>query len=150
MSTDTLDTLPDLQLDETFAIEVAQLTPMWHVMKRGLFYRPKAAGYTSVESEAGLFTKAEAKQHEYLHDEPVTIRRAPWKRYSGDEREVMPWLSKTMVEINHMHREKIGWQWEVKVWKEDSSSFFPHEAESPTLARAACIALIRRKRASKD
>lgn len=41
--------------------------------KRGLFYRPNAAGYTSHIDEAGRYTKAEALKHVYPHDEPVTM-----------------------------------------------------------------------------
>lgn len=41
--------------------------------KRGLWYRPGGHGYTSCEREAGRYTREQAKQHEYPHDEPVTI-----------------------------------------------------------------------------
>jgi predicted RNA-binding Zn-ribbon protein involved in translation (DUF1610 family) len=41
--------------------------------KRGLFYRPKACGYTDRVEEAGRYTFDEAKAHEYLRDEPVTM-----------------------------------------------------------------------------
>lgn len=40
--------------------------------KRGLFYREKAAGYTSDIKEAGRYTLEEARKLEYPHDEPVT------------------------------------------------------------------------------
>jgi hypothetical protein len=43
------------------------------VRKRGLFYRPNANGYTDRIDEAGRYTFAEAKAHEYPHDEPVTM-----------------------------------------------------------------------------
>lgn len=47
--------------------------------KRGLWYRPKACGYTGNASEAGRYTREEAKQHEYIHDQPddVTIAELP-------------------------------------------------------------------------
>ncbi len=56
----------------------------WHVMKRGLYYRPDAAGYTSNPSEAWILPYAEAKRREYPHDEPVTIHRAELPNYSDD------------------------------------------------------------------
>mgnify|MGYP001578593818 CR=1 FL=1 len=43
------------------------------VRKRGMFYRAKANGYTNRIEEAGRYTFAEAKHHEYPHDEPVTM-----------------------------------------------------------------------------
>lgn len=43
------------------------------VRKRGLFYRPNACGYTDRIDEAGRYTFDEAKQHEYLYDERVTV-----------------------------------------------------------------------------
>lgn len=45
----------------------------WVLRKRGLYYRPNAQGYTSCFGEAGRFTYEEAKKHEYLYDEPVTM-----------------------------------------------------------------------------
>lgn len=52
---------------------------------------------------------------------------------------VLELLADRSVEINHAHREKIGWQWEVKIW---GSSFFPWEACHDAFARAACLALL--------
>lgn len=49
----------------------------WVLMKRGLYYRPKANGYTSNIEEAWRLTEAEADRHVYPHDEPVTKHRAP-------------------------------------------------------------------------
>jgi hypothetical protein len=45
--------------------------------KRGLWYRPGAAGYTANPDEAGRYTLEEAKRHEDLRDEPVTIHEFP-------------------------------------------------------------------------
>lgn len=42
------------------------------LQKRGYFYRPNAAGYTSRIEEAGLYTLQEATRREYPYDEPVT------------------------------------------------------------------------------
>jgi hypothetical protein len=35
----------------------------WYLVKRGLYYRPKAAGYTDQITEAGVFSEAEASDH---------------------------------------------------------------------------------------
>lgn len=47
------------------------------VMKRGYYYRPNAAGYTAVLSEAGRYTLEEAKAHAN-HEPP----RVTYKKYS--------------------------------------------------------------------
>ncbi len=55
------------------------------VMKRGLFYRPNAHGYTACKCQAGRFFKAEAKRQE-SHEDGVSImllRDAP--EYAGSE-----------------------------------------------------------------
>lgn len=57
--------------------ETCGMYDRWTVMKRGYYYRPKANGYTSCISEAWILPEAEAKKHEYPHDDPVTIHRAP-------------------------------------------------------------------------
>src|ERR1019366_1380101 len=48
--------------------------------KHGLWYRPNAGGYTDRQDEAGKYTRAAAKNHEYPHQpstfvvaDPVTI-----------------------------------------------------------------------------
>lgn len=35
----------------------------WYLIKRGLYYRPNGAGYTNVQSEAGVFSEAYAEDH---------------------------------------------------------------------------------------
>lgn len=52
--------------------------------KRGCWYRPDAKGYTDRESEAGRYTREEAKKHEYLHDERVTIHEFIPRHYTTD------------------------------------------------------------------
>lgn len=47
----------------------------WVLMKRGLYYRPNAKGYTGNLAEAWIITEAEADKHVYPHDEPVTKHR---------------------------------------------------------------------------
>lgn len=46
------------------------------LMKRYLWYRPDARGYTANESDAGRYTLEEAKKHAHLlGEEPVTIHK---------------------------------------------------------------------------
>src|SRR5688572_10765285 len=61
------------------------------VMKRGLWYRPGAHGYTDRTNEAWSLTFDEAKAHEYLRDEePVTVRRLPSPDYLNDRNALQP------------------------------------------------------------
>ena len=57
----------------------------WYVVKRGMFYRPNARGYTYDEREAWALPRAEALTHVYAKggaDERVTITQAPVRRYT--------------------------------------------------------------------
>jgi hypothetical protein len=77
----------------------------------------------------------------YMDGSPVMITTP--SDYLNDANAVIALLEKEgMVEIQRMHREKIGWQWEVKVWKADSRSFFEDEGHGPTFCAAACLALL--------
>lgn len=58
-------------------IQTLAFPDCWVVKKRGYYYRPNAGGYTDRASEAWRIPHEEAKKHEYLHDEPVTIHPAP-------------------------------------------------------------------------
>lgn len=76
--------------DEQLNAEIAKLCGMddrWHIMKRGMYYRPQAAGYTYHTSEAWVVDGVEAKTHEYKHpgagDEWVTIHKAPPPLFSS-------------------------------------------------------------------
>ena len=54
----------------------------YYVMKRGLFYRPSARGYTSNPEEAWKVSYEVAKRHEYLvGDERVTVHKVPPPNY---------------------------------------------------------------------
>ena len=68
----------------------------WVIMKRGLYYRKDALGYTNDPEEAWILTEEEANWHVYPHDEPVTKHRAPPRNYLDD--------------LNAMHEaeEKLG------------------------------------------
>jgi hypothetical protein len=55
----------------------------WVIMKRGLYYRPEAHGYTSNISEAWIVSEeiAEKQITHFPCDEPVTKLRAPLSDY---------------------------------------------------------------------
>lgn len=57
-----------------------------YVMKRGMYYRPNAHGYTYEESQAWRLPLAEAQKHEqvgpYVID-PVTIKKCPPRDFAG-------------------------------------------------------------------
>lgn len=54
------------------------------IMKRGLYYRPNACGYTDNPNEAWIVDEATADKHTYPHDEPVTKHPAPTPDYPND------------------------------------------------------------------
>ncbi len=54
------------------------------LMKRGLFYRPDAQGYTDQLSEAWKVSEAVAKEHENPHGIWVTMHPLPWPDWAGD------------------------------------------------------------------
>lgn len=74
------------------------------IMKRGLFYRENAHGYTDSIREAWKLPRAEAKLHEYPHDEPVTIRPAPLPDFFHDLN-AMAEAEKTLT------AEQCEWYW---------------------------------------
>ncbi len=146
MSLTKLDDLTDDQLNEVFAAEVAQLQPMYHVFKRGYYYRPNAAGYTDKAEEAGLYTEAEAKVHEYPRGEqPVTIKRVPTPSFATDVNAVLPWLEKAsyspLIMRPYHHDPDMDRTYEVLFYGLEQRS------SAPTFARALVLALIQAKRA---
>lgn len=66
-------------------IEIAAYCNAIHfgLIKRGLWYRQKACGYTDRAEEAGRYTYEEALKHQYLKgEEPVTIKSLPILPYT--------------------------------------------------------------------
>lgn len=71
----------------------------WVIMKRGLYYRPKANGYTDRIEEAWIVSEAEADDHVHPGDEPVTKRRAPLPDI--DDLNVIHEAEKTLTDEQH-------------------------------------------------
>lgn len=69
--------------------------------KRGLWYRPDAKGYTSDQDEAGRYTRSEAKEHEYPHDDPITIHEFEPKHYTTDPVPAMELLKHCIGELEN-------------------------------------------------
>src|SRR6202012_3498780 len=66
------------------------------LMKRGLWYRPDAKGYTSDVGEAGRYTLDEAMKLIHPDDEPVTMHKFPVPHYSTDPAAAMQVLEKCL------------------------------------------------------
>jgi len=91
--------------------------------KRGLWYLPKACGYTNQESEAGRFTLEEAKKREHLHDEPVTIHRFKTPKYTesldacrefmekihGSDREEFAIIARYLERVDTLYEAEEQW-----------------------------------------
>lgn len=54
------------------------------IIKRRRYYRAHGSGYTDRISEAWVVDEAEARRHDYPHDEPVTHHPAPMPDYLND------------------------------------------------------------------
>jgi hypothetical protein len=74
------------------------VSDQWVLMKRGLYYRPNAKGYTSSVSEAWVVSSTEADKHVYPHDEPITKHPAPKPAYLKSLDALQPVL-KTLTEV---------------------------------------------------
>jgi hypothetical protein len=73
-------------------------------MKRGLYYRPQAKGYTSNIREAWIVSEEEADVHVYRHgEEQVTMHRAPAIDYCNDLH-AMHEVEKTQVTDRNAYR----------------------------------------------
>ena len=115
---------------EQMRIAIASVIPCRFVglKKRGLWYRPGAKGYTSHESEAGRFTMGEAKEHEYPHDEPVTIHQFSIPNYPEDlnachemETCVSPQMASQFKDDYEMWLDKITRRAGRKIWNATAS-----------------------------
>lgn len=139
MSTD-LDSLTDAQLSEVFAVEVAEMPPLFTLMKRGYYYRPNANGYTSHLADAWKVTEDVADQHVYPHDEPVTKHSVPRPPFAASADAVLPFIP------TYADARKTALGWTIEICNEHGR----FRGAMTTFARAACIALIKAKRAEKE
>lgn len=120
------------------------------LMKRGLYYRPDAHGYTDRIEEAWILSSEEADKHVYPHDEPVTKHPAPLPAFGTD--------ANAALQLAHALAEK-GWR-RVSCGTKDSECFVFHrdhgetatgEATGPhAFALALCRAYLAVVRAGKE
>jgi hypothetical protein len=102
--------------------------------KRGLWYRPKACGYTNLESEAGRYTLEEAKKHEYLRgEEPVTIHGFSPKPFLTSFDAIMAVIKKQPLLV------KLDVMEHIECAKEMGVDAYLAALEAPQL----CIALLK-------
>jgi hypothetical protein len=52
------------------------MSDAWVIRKRGMFYRPNRAGYTSRITEAGRYTEAEARAEARVEPESISAHPA--------------------------------------------------------------------------
>ncbi len=139
MTPDDLDTKTDAELNELFAVKVAEIPYLFTLTKRGLYYRPNAAGYTSRIEEAWQVTEDIADQHVYPHDIPVTKQRLPYPPFCTDANAVLPWLQKHDIVCHFVPSNGL---WHFRTYTTPSMIF----VESPAFARGGVLILLRAKR----
>jgi hypothetical protein len=150
MTPDNLDTLSDAEINECFAVEVAGWTP-W-LEKRGDYthYIWQKAGdklpwmnYRDGEKYRQNYTKA-GKFDSMKHVDHLRLV------FSTDSNAVLPWLEKwPIASATRLDR---GWSVTLLTESGEGETYNTHDAgdaEAPTFARAACIALIRAHRSQK-
>lgn len=125
------------ELNALFA-DLCGTADRWVIIKRGLYYRPNGAGYTSHISEAWIVTETEADKHVYPYDEPVSKRRVPIIDYCGSADAVLPELNKYDWTAGNF---RDGTVYVALTFTETSEV----EAEAPTFAEAAVRALLSAK-----
>jgi hypothetical protein len=103
------------------------------IMRRGLYYRPDAMGYTGRIEDAWHVTEDVADQYVYPHDEPVSKRRLDkFPDYLNSWDAIIPLIQKQPVAIQRMiYRE---------AYSIDRERRYPHVNES---VESLCEALLR-------
>lgn len=78
--------MPSLSKEEqrVAIAEFCGVTNRWVLMKRGMYYRPNAKGYTFELRDAWIVSEQIADEHTCPYDEPVTKHRAPLPNYPDD------------------------------------------------------------------
>lgn len=72
---------------ETERVRIAEalgVARQFFLVKRGLYWRPNAKGYTSCMAEAWRLSEEEANRYVHPHDTPVTKQSAPLPDYHTD------------------------------------------------------------------
>lgn len=101
--------------------------------KRDLWYRPDAKGYTDRQSEAGRYTRAEAKKHEYPHDDPVTIHEFEPEHYTTDSDAALEVLKKLIFADDIVLYETVNGEIGVRSDLSDLAE------SAPTVELAICL-----------
>ena len=131
------------ELDALVHLHVFDSPDQWVMMKRGLFYRPRSCGYTNRESEAGIYTEAEARSEcDPRADEPVTMRRKKTPSYSTDHNAAALVLDRTWqmgVRVTLMPAESA---WLVR-WMLTSKPEVTHGTWGKTMPEAICRAALK-------
>lgn len=83
--------------DKIKAIAELDGPEMYGVMKRGLWYRENAKGYTDDTNKAWHLTKEEAEKHNYPHDEPVRALLLPFRPYLTSYDAIIPVIEKIII-----------------------------------------------------
>lgn len=122
----------------------------WLLMKRGLYYRPKAAGYTNSIAEAGRFDEAYARRDVEATRGEVSMMLEPVPPYSTSADAVMPLLEQHewFARSSNQHGKPTTWvQIRKEVYHQDpnvqpiESIYFDGNVKG--FALAACIAFLR-------
>ncbi len=148
-----LSQMSDSELSECFAVEVAKEEPSFYLIKRGLYYRPLAHGYTTDTREAGKFNTSYAIDEVKACSGEVSLQPVPATSFATSSDAVLPWaahyeawthdtispseIAEVTVRINS-----------IRLSPSKIISGFGWVARAPTFARAACIALIKAHRAT--
>ena len=117
------------------------------VMKRGLYYRPMAQGYTSNPDEAWRLPLAEAKAHECLRgDEPVTLRKCPPRNFCGslDAMRVAEEVIPRHLLARYTHEILCKTAWNTSLYASEDTIRYSLALASPAVRAEAFIELVER------
>lgn len=112
------------ELDAWLHLNVCDGAAFVGLRKRGYWYRENAHGYTDRQSEAGKYTREQAKAHEYLRgDEPVTIHEFDIPHYTTNPADAFEVLKRCAEKCEQMPRiDPIAGRW---IWR----NLDPHKLE---------------------